>query len=559
MTADPIPPDQEGVAGTGSPAQEPDLRTGEPAERHGGTLLRKASRAAFWNAVLLPLISAVDLCFAIVIRQRFQLDSGIYDAVLGLLATILFYSSLGIPTSLTKFLPELEHRAGPRGARIFLRRALGLRLALLAVVLVPLNLFAGRVVEVMNLGPSGVLYLRLLTGLVVGRSLLELTIKALNAFFAQLRANILQLAQRLLDFALVAAVLVAGYDMGGVLGALVASGCGLGLFGLGWIAAVLSSLEQEGDQAPAPAADPRPTDRQEAEKAATRETPRFLGFALFTWVYELGLYFSGAGFASPALAIVLGVHDTALFTTAFKLSLMTVGLMVSGFRGLYRPIFTRLRTRNDPAQLQRAFRTLTKAQLVLLIPAGVGLGVMAADYLPLMFGEDFLPAVPVARVLVALMFTETTLNLGIIVLSIDERYRAVLWTQSVLVVAAPFFVIVAAQYGLTWAAVLFGGARVVATSTGYLLCRRAYGFRFPWSFGARVAAVSTVMGLVVAAIRSVWATSVPEAITATLVGAVVFAVGARFARLLGPEEAELLERAQLPGQRWILRLLTPAE
>jgi len=519
-------------------------------EDGGGTLLHRASRAAFWNAVLLPLISVVDLAFAIVIRQRFQLDSGVYDAVLGLVATVLLYSSLGIPTSLTKFLPELEHQAGARGARHFLYRALVIRLALLAVVLVPLNLYAARVAAVMNLGASGVLYVRLLTGLVVGRALLELTIKSLNAFFAQLRANLLQLGQRTLDFGLVALMLLLGYDMGGVIGGLVASACGLGLLGLLWVGAVLSSLEREGDVS---ASDPATG----AATTAHRETPRFLGFALFTWVFELGLYFSGAGFASPALAIVLGIHDTALFSTAFKLSLMTVGLMVSGFRGLYRPIFTRLRARDDPLQLQRAFRALTKAQLVVLFPAGVGLGIMAADYLPLMFGREFLQAVPVARILVALMFTETALNLGIIVLSIDERYRAVLWSQSVLIVAAPFFIVVADRFGLEWAAALFGSARVVATLSGYLLCRRAYGFRFPWAFGARVGAVSAVMGVVVAGIRSTWTTSIPEALTATLVGVVVFGVGMRLARVLGPEETELLERARFPGQRWILRLLTP--
>lgn len=540
-----------------------------PGDR-GGTLLHRASRAAFWNAVLLPLISVVDLAFAIVIRQRFQLDSGIYDAVLGLMATILLYSSAGIPTSLTKFLPELEHEAGPRGARVFLRRAVGLRLGLLAVVLVPLNLFAEQVAGVMNLGPSGVLYVRILTGLVVGRALLELSIKALNAFFAQLRANLLQLAQRTLDFALVGLMLLAGYDMGGVLGALLASAGGLGLLGLLWIGAVLSSLEREeareeareatregGRDGAREAAAPASADaRPEAARTASRETPRFLGFALFTWVFELGVYFSSAGFASPALAIVLGIDQTALFATAFKLSLMTVGLMVSGFRGLYRPIFTRLRARNDLGQLQRAFRALTKAQLVLLMPAGVGLGIMAADYLPLMFGPEFVPAVPVARILVALMFTETALNLGIIVLSIDERYRAVLWSQSVLIVAAPLFIVVAARFGLEWGAALFGGARVVATTAGYLLCRRAYGFRFPWAFAARVGAVSAGMGGVVAAARAVWPTSVPEALIVTLLGVVVFAVGMRLAGVLGPEETELLERARFPGQRWLLRLLT---
>ena len=73
---------------------------------------------------------------------------------------------------------------------------------------------------------------------------------------------------------------------------------------------------------------------------------------------------------------------------------------------------------------------------------------MMSDYIPLLYGRAFEPAVPVARVLVALLFTETAFNLGNIILSIDERYRPVLCAQGLLVLAAPLFLWTARHLGL---------------------------------------------------------------------------------------------------------------
>ena len=61
---------------------------------------------------------------------------------------------------------------------------------------------------------------------------------------------------------------------------------------------------------------------------------------------------------------------------------------------------------------------------MILLPAGLGLGVLCADYVPLMFGEVFTPAVPLARILVACIYAAVAFNVPGILLAIDERYRA---------------------------------------------------------------------------------------------------------------------------------------
>ncbi len=118
-----------------------------------------------------------------------------------------------------------------------------------------------------------------------------------------------------------------------------------------------------------------------------------------------------------------------LFATSYFVASSTVTLVVSGFRGVYRPAFARVLAAGEHAQLQRAFDLMNKVQVLFVVPAGFGLWVMVADYLPLLYGRPFAAAVPVARVLVALLFAETALAVAVLVLWVDERYRAVLGAQ----------------------------------------------------------------------------------------------------------------------------------
>ncbi|MFQ5743749.1 MAG: lipopolysaccharide biosynthesis protein [Acidobacteriota bacterium] len=490
----------------------------------------------------------MNLAFSIIIRRTFGTLSGAYDVVLGLSASLLSYSSLGIPTSMTKLLPEIEARSGPSAISSFLARASLLRMLPLALALVLLNLFAGELSRWLGLGHAGLVYLRLLTALVIARALLELAIKTLNAFFAQLTANLITLAQAVLDFSLVGLVLLLGYGIGGVLGALAVSSALLALIGSGSARRTIHRLGSP-EHLTAPEVEPNVPRSMEAVHFA-----RFTGF---TYLYELSLYFAGMGFASPALAALLGVEQVALFATGFKLALMAVVLVVSPFRGVYRPLFARLRERGDLSQLQRAFAAVSKAQIVLLLPSAVGLVVMADDYLPLLYGSQFLPAVPIARLLVALLFAETAFNLAMIVLWIDERYWAMAGSQAILVLAAPCFLIAAARGGLLAAAAVFGGARLAVSASAYLVCRRAYRFHYPWPFAARVGAASLIMGAVLLTAKAFWRSSVGEALTLTLLGIAVFGLCLRLMDILGADETELLCRAQLPGQRWILGWLTP--
>lgn len=513
----------------------------------GLPLLQQASRAAFWNALLLPLLSLANLAFAVLIRRRFGLFSGVYDVLLGLLSALLLYSGVGIPASLPKFLPEVATLSGSSAVRRFLRQACFIRLACLGVLLVPFNLFADPLAQQLGLGPDGPLYIGLLSGLAMARALLQLMSQTLNAFFQQFWSNLFALLQALLDILIVGLTLLAGFEMAGVLGGLLVSAA---------VVAIASAKTAVGVVA-ARASEQSAQDRARDHDWLEGQAGRFYRFSAFSYLFGFVGFFSDMGFAAPTLALTLSPEQVALFATAFKLSLMTVVLVVSGFRGLYQPIFARLRIQADAQQLQRAFVVVSKAQLVILVPAALGLVVMSGDYIPLLFGPEFGPAVPISWVLLILMYGETAFNLPNIILSVDEQYRALFWTQSVAIAAAPLFVLTAGTTGLVGAAAVLGGARLTAALLGYVVCRRLYGLRFPWQFALRVGGVALVMAAILASARIVWPTSLVEALVLTFLGVAVYVAGLRVARVLGRDEIDLLRRSNVPGHAWVVALLSP--
>ena len=521
-----------------------------PGSASTGSLISEVSWAVLWNSVLLPVSAVLNLAFAVLIRRRFGLFSGVYDVLLGLTSTVVQYSRVGIGTALLKFLPEVSETKDASALRRLLLDAVLVRMVLLLVVLVPLNLFVEPVARILDLGPSGRLYIGLASGLAVARALLEMMLRTLHAFLSQMWSNLIAVLQTLLELAIAGAVLALGYEMGGVFAGLVAAAGVAALLGVGAAAWQLAHLKRQHEASG--------STRAEFDSSAlwfAGEGRRFFRFSIFTYAFGLSAYFTGIGFVAPALAVVLSTEEVALFATAYKFAFRTVSLVVAPFHGVYRPLFARVRARNDRAQLQQTFTVVSKAQLLVLLPAAFGLTVMAGDYVPLLFGEEFEPAVPMVWILAAFTYATTVFNLSGIVLSIDEQYRAIAWVRAPVLLAVPLFLLASVRGGLLPATVIFGATNLLIEVLSYAICRRLYGFRFPWMFAAKVSAVSGVMAVVLAVGRLVWATSSVEAVVLTVVGSAVFCVGLRLNRVFEPDDLMLLRRTRLPGHGWIVNWL----
>ncbi len=524
------------------------------------SLLHKISRSVFWNALLLPLIAILNAVLSILIRRGFGLQSGIYDVLIGLMASVILYSSLGIPNSLTKWLPELQITRGRAAMASFLRGALLVRLGFLALILIPLTLSAEPLSGYLGLGPDGALYLRIVAVLILGRAVFEIAIQALQAFLSHLSAGLLSLAQAALDPALIALSFLLGYGMGGTFLGLAVSATVLSVVAMARLAQVFRSSSEEAES---PGAESGPAEDgaepQDSRGDLSGLTSRIVHFTLFTYAFHLSIYFARPAFASPALAAVLGdIGQVALFTTGFQVPAMVVALVVAGFRGVYRPLFARLRAGGDLEKVRRAYNVVGKIQFLMLIPAGTGLGIMVADYIPLVYTSEFTGSVPIAQVMVVLLFAETAFNLGNIVLSIDEQYRPVLLAHSIRVLSVPLFLWAASQSGILAAAAVLGAARLMSAILTTLIARAKYGVRLPWAFAGRIAMVSLVMAIVLVVGRTLWPTSPLQATVLTFVGMGIFLLGIRLGRLLGEEEINLIRRSQLPGHQLLVRWLAPA-
>jgi O-antigen/teichoic acid export membrane protein len=503
------------------------------------SLFRRVSDSIYWNTLLLPVVAACTTLTSVLIRRRFGLASGGYDVLLGLVNTILFYSSFGIPTSLAKTLPEREIASGRLAVERLFGRAASVRFAILAVFIAALNLFAQPIADRLNLGPGGVVYLRLLGGLVAARAATDLLTYVLYAFLAQRQVNLLIIVQSVLDPTFIAVALALGFGIGGVVVALSASTAVVAVAGLRSAVRTIRALPLS----PAPQAGGRPV------SAAWK-------FSLFDYLVELSRYFGGPDFARTALAAALGHRSlVAIFSVGFYLAFMMVNLVASIFRGVYRPMFARLRAEGRFADLAQAFLAVSKTQLALLVPAGVGLSIMAADYVPLLYGSTFNPAVAVARVLIALLVTETAFNQAMMILTVDERYATVLKLIAIQALAAPLVVAAGTYWGVEAAAFVLGLGRAATSVAAYLVCRRRYRLPYPWAFAGKLAVASAGMAVTLGLGRAVWPTSATEAVTLTAAGAIVFGVGVRLTRAIGAEEIGLLRRVNLPGGRWLVVLL----
>ena len=181
-------------------------------------------------------------------------------------------------------------------------------------------------------------------------------------------------------------------------------------------------------------------------------------------VRDLSLYFATPAFASPVLMKTLGGPEPVAILR-HKLLHRVFHRHPGGlrFRGTPSAALVHFTAAGDRAELRRAFDLMNKVQVLAVIPAGAGLAVMVADYLPLLYGAPFSAAVPIARVLVVLLFAETAFAVGLLVLWVDERYRAVLTTQAVMVAGAPLFIWAAARFGLLAASLVLGGSRLAAS------------------------------------------------------------------------------------------------
>ena len=540
------------------------------------SLATQVSKAVVWNTVFVPLRLAAEV-LATIVKLNFLTQAGY-----GLLALISGANNglgtvvdLGTARALPKYIPEVSRLGGPRAVLRLLTAVFALQMVVLAVLAAGLatlyreaylEALRRRVLDDPQLGPAdqaGLLGLLgnfgwLVIGAIVALLFLgvcyDMFMAYLNSFFKQRAWNSIALAAGLLPQLLSVAAILLLPDGWDILGVLVASvlAPAIAVALAGWQVARLW-LEQRTWAPAMPALPP----------GAPWLPP---GFASYTGVSFLMTLTDFLASASFAIYLAGGVSDAAVLTAGAALARMALGYLYTPMVGVQVPLFTRVR-QGEGGTLNGAYQSLVRLQLLLFVPGGVGLMLLAEPAL-VVVGPQYLAAAAIVWALVPCLFLESLLTTAHNALIVYERLGVIIASRLIiLLVVAPLAWLLPPRLGLVGVALAFGLARVAAglwvTGNGM----RLLGLRWPWRFTGRVLGASALLALALLGLRGLLP-PLPEVVTLAdrlreavwllglaLAGAVSFFGALRLFGGLEEQDRAQLARLRLPLKRWWLRVL----
>jgi O-antigen/teichoic acid export membrane protein len=245
---------------------------------------------------------------------------------------------------------------------------------------------------------------------------------------------------------------------------------------------------------------------------------------------------------------------------------MALGYLYTPMVGVQVPLFTRVR-QGEGGTLNGAYQSLVRLQLLLLVPGGIGLMLLAQPAL-LVINPEYMAAAPVVWVLAPCLFAECLLTTAHNALIVYERLPVIVASRLIIVaVMAALAWLLPPLYGLLGVVMAFGLARVAAgiwvTASGV----RLLGLRWPWRFTARVLGATAAMATLIFAVRGLLppvaaAAGLGERLGVAAMMLLLAAVGAAafFAalRLLGGidgQDRAQLSRIRVPLKKWLLKVL----
>ncbi|KAB1069573.1 lipopolysaccharide biosynthesis protein [Methylobacterium planeticum] len=367
--------------------------------------------------------------------------TGIVTLSLWLVTMAVTIAGLGLPTTVTRYVAEAGDAARQRAlARRFFRPTLGAALCLLAL--------AGSAAAALATGRVDVIWSALAPETLGARIEIWLILGLTGAaqILGQYHLGVLRGQQ---DFRAIAALTLAGFGVQmvatlvgalafGIAGAL--AGCALGALPAA-LAAARAALDPRG----------------RAEPPSDALVTRMRRFALYTWAGSVMSAFVWARIEIYFLQRSEGYEAVGLFTAGLTLaSLATQGPLL--LTGALLPHFANAHARGAGDRVREAYASATRLIAFLVFPAGLGLAAIMPVVMPLVFGESFRPAVPVASLLVAVAAIGATSAVGTHLVNALERSDFVFYSSlcgAVLALTAGFTLVPA--FGLIGA----GAARAL--------------------------------------------------------------------------------------------------
>lgn len=553
----------------------------EPVAQKQPSLAAQVSKAVAWNTAFVPLRLVAEVIATLVkLNLLTQASYGLLALISGANNGLGTAVDMGTARALPKYIPELNKSGGPRAVLRLLTTIFAAQMAVLAVIGLGLaTLFREGYLDTLRrsvakdtvlspvdqaellglLGGYGALVIGAIIALLFLGVCYDMFMAYLNSFFKQKAWNSIALAAGLLPQVLSVIAILAlpdGWDILGVLAASVLAPT-IAVAIAGWQVGRLWA-EQRGwapDEPQAPG----------VGRGLIGGLPK--GFIPYTGVSFLMT--ATDYFASASFAIILAgvsVSEAALVAAGANLARMGLSYLYTPMVGVQVPLFTRVR-QGEGGTLNGAYQSLVRLQLLLLLPGGAGLILLAEPAL-LVVGPQYLAAAPIVWVLVLCLFAECLLTTAHNALIVYERLPVIVASRLITVaVMAALTWLLPQFYGLLGVVAAFGLARVAGglwvTATGYGLL----GLRWPWRFTGRVVGATVAMSALILGARGLLpplpadvtlADRLREAgwlLALAALGATAFFAALRLLGGLDEQDRAQLARMKLPLKKYLLKLL----
>ncbi len=541
------------------------------------SLASQVSRAVVWNTLFVPLRMVMQVLSTVL---KLNLLS---PAAYGLLSIISSANNglgtaidMGTQRALPKYIPETHRSGGLPATSRLLGAVFGAQMALLAAVIVGLLAFRGNALAYLHgaiVGDTNLTkvaqtelatyvstHVWLLLGVVMALLFLgvcyDILMAYLASFFKQRAWNSVALVAGVLQPLLVAGALLAGWGVTGALVAIVVAPAVAVALALMSVARMTS-----GELRSTVATNNGPVVLRPSS-IVNLLPPGFIRYSGVSLLMTMTDFIASRGFV---IFLVPSLSEVALLTAGAEVVAMMLSYLFTPMVGVQVPLFTRVRA-GEGGTLNGAYQSLVRLQLLLLVPGGVGLVLLAQPALHVL-APSYTTAAPIVWVLTPCLFIECLLTTAHNALIVYEKLRIIVLSRVLALSVVPLVWLLAPTLGVVGVALAYGLARLASgtwvTANGF----RLLGLRWPWRFTGRVALASSIMGLIVALLTlllpalSLSPTIAARAQTALLlgalavVGALVFAMSLRLLGGLDQSDRDQLLKMKLPFKRWMTRLL----
>lgn len=530
-------------------------------------LAAQVSHAVLWNTLFAPvrllaeILSTLLKLWALVPAQYGFLS--VFSAVNNGFGTAI---DLGTGRALPKYIPETLRSGGPRAMRRLLTVVLGMQLAMLVLIAGGQVVFRGWYAsswatqingsdaieatvrgELLNYVGTHIWTLIAITVVLQLVSIFyDVGMAYLSSFFKQRAWNAVDITAQVLPKLLVIGVIAVGWGLPGLLFAMVAAPT-IATCALLW---TIMRHQREIAALPQPA------------EIGPRIPAGFMSYCAVSLLMNGSDFVASANFA---IFFAGGLVNAGVLTAGVSIVRMVLATLYTPMVGLQVPLFTRVRG-GEGGTINGAYQSVVRLQVLLLIPGGVGLLVLAQQVFASLLPE-YSAAATLVWVLVPCLFVESMLSAAHNALIVYERLGSVVMSRVLALVAVPLVVMLSPVLGIVGVALAFGLARVAAGLWVTLRGGQLLGLRWPWHFTLRVLLASGMMAAVVGGLSILLPTLTLEAtaldrllqlpllLGVAIVGALVLFGALRLTGGLDPADREQLMRLKLPGKRWIMRVL----